>query len=272
MGTGVQPISDLEFDIDVGLRFPIESSQYTAPEVRKWVLAAVDGHTDSVVELGPCIRVGYAKGYHVDLVAYATWTDLGGNEQYRLAHRTDGWREANPPGLLEYVKQTRERYAGTEDTRSKTDQFRRLVRYLKRWGDVAIPYDSEAKPVGLSYVLYVATHGNPAVTWDGASDDRTALASLAAMAAKTVGRIVAHKPTPEYEDIFSGLSEKHMSELKERFAALSTALYEAAQTTDPVKACMILQEAFGSDFPIPEPADTGKKTSGPAIVTSASSA
>ncbi|MBX9600041.1 MAG: hypothetical protein K2X35_03515 [Bryobacteraceae bacterium] len=270
--TGVKPIADLEYDIDIGLRFAFDETEYTAKEVRAWIFEAIDGHTDSVKEMGPCIRVGYSDGYHVDLVCYANWVDSVGVEQFRLAHRDNGWRPADPPKLLSHVKQARQRYEGTEDSKTKTDQLRRVVRYLKRWYDVAIPEDSDAKPTGLAFSLLAIEKLSPAYAYDGSPDDRSALRALAAASAAALGRIVAFKPTPEYEDMFGKLSEREMADLKNRFEEMKDALDQAAEETDPVKACEALQKVFGDDFPVPEPEDTARKTKAPAIVTSSSSA
>jgi hypothetical protein len=272
MGTGVQPIADLEYDLDLGLRFSLKVGQHKATEVRKWIFDAVDGHTDNVDEKGPCIRVGYSKGYHVDLVVYSTWSDESGVTQYRLAHRDNGWRPADPPKHLQHVLDNRKRFEDTDDSKTKTDQFRRIVRYLKRWGDVAISTESSAKPTGIAYTLYAAELLQPAHFWDGGADDRSALYSLTQIAANTFGRISVNKPTPEYDDVFSRLTDSEMNNLKTRFKNLSAALQKADQETDPVTACKGLRDVFGSDFPVPNPEHTGKKTSAPAIVTSASSA
>jgi len=72
----------------------------------------VEGHTDSVEDKGPCIRVGYAAGYHVDLVCYAVWQE-GQAERFKLAHRDSGWRPTDPPTLLAAIKKAREPYSGT---------------------------------------------------------------------------------------------------------------------------------------------------------------
>lgn len=269
---GVQPIAELEFDIDIGLRFAFADEKFTSAEVRSWVYGAIDGHTDSVKEMGPCIRIGYVAGYHVDLVCYANWIDSAGQEQFRLAHRKKGWCQADPPALLEYVKKAREAYAGTEDSKTKTDQLRRVVRYLKRWFDVTIPKDSNAKPIGFSFLLLAIEKLSPTYAYDGSADDRSALQSLAVYASGLFGRIIAYKPTPEFEDMFGKLSEDDMNALKGRFKKMVDALDNANNETDPVKACETLREIFGSDFPVPEPEATAKKTSAPAIVTSSSSA
>src|SRR5688572_2158068 len=205
MGTGVQPIADLEYDLDIGLRFSFKDTEHKAADVRKWVFDAVNGHTDKVEEKGPCIRVGYSKGYHVDLVVYANWTELGVG-YYRLAHRDDGWLPADPPALLEHVKNGRGKFSETEDSKTKTDQLRRVVRYLKRWGDFSIPYESSAKPTGIAYVLYALEVLQPTVSWDGSSDDRQALYALSNAACSTFGRIIIHKPTPQYDDVFGRLT------------------------------------------------------------------
>src|ERR1017187_6854191 len=130
--TGVKMIEGLRYDIDIGLRFAIKETEYTAKEVRGWVWEAVGDHTDGVQDKGPCIRVIYAGGFHLDLVSYAHWTDDVGQEQYRLAHKDNGWRPTDPPSLLKYIKDARTPFGQLTDSATRTDQFRRVVRYLKR--------------------------------------------------------------------------------------------------------------------------------------------
>jgi hypothetical protein len=272
MKTGSIPIADLEYDIDVGLRFYFHEDDYDAKTMHDWVFEAVDGHTQKVEDRGPCIRVTYADGYHVDLVIYACWDDDFGNTQYRLAHKDNGWRPADPIALLDFVKQAREPFKGTEDNLSKNDQFRRVVRYQRRWIDEEIPIESTAKPTGLAFVLLTKERlPQPVKTWIGVSDDLLALETLSVSIANQLGRIIAYKPTPEYEDMFARLTENEMISLKERYHIMSEALRTARELVDPVEACKILQKIFGSDFPVPEPEDTAKKVSSPAIVTSSSS-
>jgi hypothetical protein len=189
-----------------------------------------------------------------------------------LAHKTKGWRPADPPVLLEHVRNARAPYKGTEDNETKTDQFRRCVRYLRRWDDVAMAAESGAKPSGLAFVLLCRDRLTPTRFWQGSSDDRGAFEVLANSAASEVGRLIAQKPTPEYEDMFARLSDADMKALKSRFRELADALQDADAEPDPVEACKILQRVFGPDFPVPKPQDTGEKTKAPAIVPSSSSA
>lgn len=271
MKTGSKPIAELEYDIDIGLRFSFSEDDFDAKTVRQWVFDAVDGHTEKVEDRGPCIRVTYTDRYHVDLVVYANWEDDFGKEQFRLAYKDNGWRPSSPIELIEYVKTKRESFKGTEDNLSQNDQFRRVVRYQRRWIDKEIPIVSSSKPTGLAFVLLSIERLQPTKTWNGESDDLLALENLAANAANQVDRITAEKPTPEYEDMFARLTDDEMTALKERYRSMSEALKAARNETDLVEACKILQKIFGSDFPVPEPEDTAKKTGAPAIVTSSSS-
>ncbi|MCF8721778.1 nucleotidyltransferase domain-containing protein [Nitrospina gracilis] len=270
---GINPIAKLEFDIDVGLRFDFAEDDYTADEVRSWVLEAVDGHTDNIEGKGPCIRVSYSGDFHVDLILYANWEDGAGQEQFRLAHKKDGWVKANPVKLEEIIKEGRKPFEFTEDSQTGTDQLRRVVRYLKRWNDNHIPNESDDKPIGLGFLLLCIRDLEPTATWDEDADDLGALKKLARSCSETYGRIVIPKPVELFEDVFGRISDKGMDTLKKRFKKLAGHLEEAENMADPVKACKLLRdEEFGPDFPVPDSEDTGKKTSGPAIVTSSSSA
>lgn len=278
MKVGVCALEGAEFDIDVGLRFDFDDTAYTAAEVREWIYAAVDGHADTDLDdKGPCIRVTYKDGYHVDLVSYAWWDDANETTQYRLAHKQNGWLPADPPALVDFVKKVREPFEGSEDAETSTDQFRRLVRALKRWNDFAILGDAPEKPSGLALLLLTEQHVSaPVFDAFGDPDDRAALETIAHTAANTLGRIKANKPTPEYEDMFGRLTASQMTTLKERFGELDVALVTARTTTDVQVACKALKKVFGSDFPCPTATDQEKqsalRTSAPAIIPHTKSA
>ena len=135
MKTGVKPIEKLDYDIDVGLRFDIHENNYVALDVREWLHNATKDHTEKVESRGPCTRVIYKDGYHVDLVAYAVYKNNLGSEIHKLAHKQNGWRDANPIGLLDFFEKVIANYEETEDSATKTNQFRRVVRYIRRWDD-----------------------------------------------------------------------------------------------------------------------------------------
>jgi|GEM_PF-1246396 len=247
-GVGVKPVGDVEYDIDVGLDFPIKSSEYDAKTVRKWVHDAVADHTDNVEDRGPCIRVRYAAGYHVDLVVYARYKNIDGVEDYQLAQKNGEWKPSEPKKLKEFISNARKPFADTKDT-SGSDQLQRVTRYLKRWNDIDIPDDSPDKPFGLATLLLVIKHLiAPVVDQDGTPNDLDALIRVAHAVKMTFGRIIVKKPTQEFEDVFSKLSDAAMERLKKRFDSLLTDL-QSARTKDDDAVAKILRKQFGDDFP-----------------------
>lgn len=272
MKTGVKPIGNLEYDIDVALRFSFKENEHSATEVRKWVFDSIEGHTESVEDKGPCTRVTYADGYHVDLVSYAVWEDDFGITQYRLAHKKNGWRLAEPDELKEYIRKAMVTFEDTNDFSTSTNQFRRVVRYLRRWIDEVIPYESDSKPTGLGFTLLAINYLTKSLDWTGKPDDRKGLYDMANSVSNILGRIIVKKPTQEHEDLFAKLSDDDIKKFKERIGKLASGLAAAYQEPDPVKACKLLRTHFGDDFPVPEPEDSAKKTIAPAIVPSSSSA
>lgn len=272
MKTGVRPIDDLAYDIDIGLCFSVDPNKYSVATVRGWVLAAVDGHTDEVEDNGPCIRVHYAKGFHLDLVVYTKFNDAFGQTKMKLAHKTRGWIDADPVALLAYVDNAMSNFSGSEDSATKTVQLRRIIRDLKRWSDEQFEDDSKKKPSGIAFTLFaISILTAPKYDIDGKCDDAAALLSVVERVPQ-IGRLSVNKPTPEYEDVFAKLSEDGMEDLKAAFSELGDVLRQAKNDGDPVKACRRMEEVLGSDFPVPDPSDDARKTRSPAIVTSSSAA
>lgn len=281
MRTGVIPDKDVDYDIDVGLVFHVKSEDdYSAKEIRGWVYDAVEDHTADGSDNKPnCIRVPYRAGYHVDLVTYCSWTDAAGKEHIRLGHKSEGWRPADPDGLKAHVDRARERFTEQRDGETGTDQFGRLVRYLKRWNDRFFKGDSSNKPTGLAFTIAaVDCTAIPCTRLDGTADDLEGLRQLAeSILQRFQGygenrRASIKKPTPEYEDLLAKLSAGGMARFEERMKSLRDDLIKAGYEPDPVKACEILVGQFGEDFPVPPKEETGRRTAAPAIVSSSSSA
>ncbi len=248
-GVGVIPVGNVEFDIDVGLDFPIKSADYEGKTVRKWVFEAVEDHTKNVEDRGPCIRVRYAAGYHVDLVVYARFKTTDAFENFQIARKDNSWRPAEPKKLKQHILDARKPFSESKDS-SGSDQLQRVTRYLKRWNDVDTPDDSPDKPFGLATLLLVIEHLKfPVLSSNGDSDDLAALIKVANAVDSTFGRVTIRKPTQEFEDVFGKISESGMGKLKNRFKALLSDLKKAQQEGDEEKAATLLRKHFGDDFP-----------------------
>lgn len=241
-GVGIKPVSGEDYDIDVGLDFNIKSSDYNAEEVRKWVYNAIKEHTDEVQNKGPCIRVMYQLGYHVDLVCYARYKNDDLTENFQLAHKNGSWIASDPKKIKDYIQKAREIFKGTKDS-SGSDQLQRVVRYFKRWNDLAITGESDDKPIGLAILLYCIE-----VLHFSFTDDLQALIYISEMAKKS-DRISAYKPDTQ-EDVFSKISYSGMKKLISRFQVLYDALVKAHNSHNLQDACEIMRKQFGDDFPL----------------------
>lgn len=257
-GVGIKPVSGEDYDIDVGLDFSIKSSEYNAQEVRSWVYDAIKKHTDEVKNKGPCIRVIYQVGYHVDLVCYARYKEDELKETFQLAHKNGSWVLSDPKKIKEYIKTAREQFKNTKDS-SGSDQLQRVVRYLKRWNDLASPGESDDKPIGLAVLLYcIEVLRSSFYDSQGNLDDLQALAYVAERAKKS-NKISAYKPDTQ-EDVFSKISDSGMEKLISRFQKLHDALLKARNSDKLKEACEVMRDQFGDDFPVEENKNTdGKK-------------
>lgn len=289
IGTGIKPPQEGDFDIDQGIFFQVSIEDYEDPVVLKErVFEALDGHTKSVKVRRPCVTVQYQRDeepvYHVDIAVYSD-RDKNPDGQDQLAMGKSGsadehrfWR---PSGTRDLKDTVLSRFEVGGDR----DQFRRTVRYLKRWKDHKFPVNGNAAPPGVG--LTVATYDDLVPVYldsvAGKPDDLGALRSLVgAMLSRFssvwdsdegdwVQRLVVRSPVPPGDDFFTRMTGKQMESFEEKLKNLRDALDAALSEVDPTEACKLLQQQFGSDFPVPEKEATARVFSSPAIVSHSSS-
>ena len=287
MGTGVQPLNG-DFDIDQGLYFAVRTDEYPDPVVLKQrVHEALVDHTERVEIRRPCVTVFYQRTgesiYHVDIAVYSDGSNnldrksrlAKGKEFSAPEHRV--WEVSDPQGLASTILN---RFDGNDRT-----QFRRVVRYLKRWKDENFSPTGHAAPLGIALTVAAYDDLQPAYTdrFAGKPDDQEALRQLVpAMLSRFqsvwdhdqqewVQRLAVPLPVEPRNDLCARMSNKQMAEFKAKLEALCDALDAAAQEVDPVEACKTLRGVFGRDFPVPEKEATAKHHR-PAFASSSSSA
>lgn len=254
-GVGIVPLDGEEYDIDVGLAFNILKKDYPDQNVvRKWVEDAIAHHKRSIESLNPCIRVSYAKGYHVDLVTYARYNQNDSKEEHQIAFKKDGWRPSDPKGLKEYINKAIESFKHTKFNDVGSTQLQRVVRYLKRWNDLQSHSLSNDKPTGIALLLLAIKYLQPTLDKDGNPDDLTALINFLQKIEQIYGRVQILKPTQEFDDVFKRISDDGMTKFKSRVSALKYRCEKAKAETGNTEACdwLASDEAFGKDFPIEE--------------------
>jgi hypothetical protein len=286
MGTGIKP-KDGDYDLDVAVLFELDKKNQSDPvSVKEWVFKAVENHTARVEMRRPCVTVYYqAEGepiYHVDLAIYAaanadgkTYLALGKRESKAELRK---WEESDPQRLVGTVNG---KFTDAEDGK----QFRRNIRYLKRWRDENFPKEGHAAPRGIAltacalkwFTIHKLSYGGQ-TTYDdhGALKSlvRTMLASFSKVfdseSGTWIDRLSVALPVPPGNDLFERMTNAQMVAFHEKLEKLSDALEQAKRDPDPSSAAATLQKHFGDEFPVPPKESTASKRS-PAITSSGNS-
>lgn len=262
LSTGVEPLEGEDYDIDVGVVFNFSRDKYQPVQVKEWVYSALNSVANRTVEIKrPCVRVQYHKSgekhYHVDLAIYCSEKYYFGNETLYIAKGYSGssadkkiWEVSEPKKLKEFLK---EKCSDNSDR----EQFRRVIRYLKRWKDVNFSSSGSARPTGIAltaccYNLFTPKKDNSYISYDLKYNDMEALRSVVSGIIAMFdwqGKISVKLPVKPNNDLFEKMSVNQMAEMKGKLIILQTILRNSSDDYSSVSACAELRKAFGNDFP-----------------------
>lgn len=278
MHTGVVPLGG-NYDIDVGVIFDCNQSKYPDPAVlKKKVRDALDKHGRTVLIRRPCVTVNYMRAavpeYHVDLVLY-TKRDDGllaiGKGKENSAPEFRFWEAADPKKLTELICN-----AFTDD--KDLAQYRRCIRYVKRWRDVQ--FHNGGAPLSIALTIAAKQWFKPHFETSGKPADLLALLDwVAAILNQFQGavsdegyheRLAVYLPVTPSGDLMDRMTKQQMQTFQSKLEALRDALDDAYNEDLPEDACKLLKKQFGDDFEVPEKAETAKVAVAPVIGTGSS--
>lgn len=258
LGTGVKP-PDGNYDIDVGVVFDASPDDHDPIEIKQAVRDALKHPKRSISIRRPCVTVNYVENgkpaYHVDLAIYTKGAD--GKLRLAMGKENSGkehckWEVQDPEGLQNKIIN---RHSGDD-----RKQFRRVVRYLKRWRHHNFGHNTLIS-IGLTVAAYYWFNPDKS-WWDGEYNDMQALESLiTAMLGqfttvtsddKQVKRLVVKSPVEPWSDLLGKMTDIQMADFEARLKTLQTALKDAKEETDEAVACKSMAKLFGDDFPVPE--------------------
>jgi hypothetical protein len=275
MHTGVVPL-DGNYDIDVGVVFDCNQSKYPDPvALKKKVRDALDKHGRTVLIRRPCLTVNYMRNevpeYHVDLVLY-TKRDDGllaiGKGRENSAQEFRFWEAADPKKLTELIS--------TAFTDSKDlAQYRRCIRYMKRWRDVQ--FRNGGAPLSIALTIAAKQWFKPRFEASGKPADLLALLDWVNVVLNQFQgevtdegyheRLKVFLPVTPDGDLMEHMTKLQMETFLARLESLRDALGEAFDEDLPEDACKVLKKQFGDDFKVPEKAETAKAAVAPVIST-----
>ncbi|MEA4929488.1 MAG: nucleotidyltransferase [Candidatus Limiplasma sp.] len=277
MYIGSEPVEGREYDIDVGLKFSASTSDFTPMELKNIIHDILKDHTEYGADIKkPCVTITYKKdgeaSYHIDLVVY-TYEDKDNHDsQIYLAHGKDStpeqifWEKSDPKGLVDYINN-----AVAVEHR---DQYRRIIRYFKRWKNVKFDCDGHAEPPSIGITLIAADYFIEYSVGDGYDDLNAFLALAKNMKnlftyssisdnGRYLYRIVYPMPNTlsfgNDTDAFKKMTDSQMTDFKDKLEKLIRDIEAVKTEVDEVEQCRKLSRIFGDDFPVPEAKDVSKK-------------
>ncbi len=280
IGTGIKPTNGRDFDIDVALLFNIDPDEVRPVEVKQWVHEILDVHPHTAEIKRPCVTVQYTQAgedaYHVDFAVYANSASdrpvpLLAKGFVGSAPENKVWQPSDFQGLINTLE-------GQFPDADNRLQYRRIIRYMKRWKDTHFTARGEGAPKGIGLTCAAYKWFQPNFTLEPLSrrrkdNDLVALKNLVGMMlANFVGvgeqaRLRTPLPAEPWDDPWERMSDKQMQTFKKKLEAFHAALQDAAGRVDPVEACRDLQPFLGGDFEIPTKSATAAATAAPAVVS-----
>ena len=255
IGTGIKPVNG-DYDIDIGIVLnEVYMDEHDPVEVKGWIYRAVEGHTQRVEWRRPCITVFYQQAgetvYHVDLAVFAKKKHHHGSYlAIGKQHSSKEQREWQLDDRKSFMEAIDTRFSGEDKF-----QFRRVIRYLKRWRDVYFSGQGYAAPTGLSLTVAAYQWFRPAHDRSGNYDDLRATHELIRSilqsftqhwkGTESVYRLSLRFPNAPHDDVFERMTDQQMQEFRQRLQKLDEWLAEAQRSGD----ASVLRRAFGPDFP-----------------------
>jgi restriction endonuclease S subunit len=282
MDTGTKPL-DGDYDIDQGIYFFVSTAAYPDPvTLKERVHEALFDHTNDVQLRRSCVTVFYQYDgepvYHVDIAVYSDGTcnadgkpkHAKGKQNSKPENRV--WEVSNPQLLSDTIF---DKFPNAEDRK----QFRRVVRYWKRWKAVNFTAGGGSAPngIGLTLITYKDLQPTYSDRFANKHNDLGAMRKLVEVVltrftpatdedGQLGERLIVELPIEPWTDVLSRMTVKQMGVFKEKLITLKDALIYAEGVSDIHAACERLQTVFGKDFPVPEKQETA--TSHPPAVTS----
>lgn len=246
--TGVKSITGSGFDLDMGLVLQCRRTDLPEPiEAKQDVRDALRHGSRRVRIRRSCVTVEYTDtglgDFHVDLAVYVQEPD-GKLYLAKGKEHSDPkyvfWEPAAPEELT--------RLLNSRGTGAELAQFRRCVRYLKRWKQVGF----ETR-MPHSIALTIAAHRwfKPKVHgfWKDSPDDLQALLHLMTGMLTSVegGRLQVLLPVGPGTDLMERLTAMQMQRFLDKLSTTRDVLARAA-AAQPETALAELGVFFGSDF------------------------
>lgn len=269
-------------DFDIDRAIVIEAS--LAPEnpitPKKAVLEVLEarGFKNAKIKK-PCVTADYkTEDLHIDIPIYRRYE----NGQYELAvgktHSDEENRQWSPSAPRELIDWVAAYDNSAVYASKKHDQYRRIVRYLKRWRNFTFSENVRRKIYSIGITVMVKESLVASINDEGFPDDLSALRATIHHILNDGGyfslveaekyKVKVDIPVSHTRDIFDNSSITTGTQFRNQLAALLKTLDKVADENSESKQCELLRKVFGEDFPEHASTSTASAVSTASVVAS----
>lgn len=267
MNTGIKPKKE-DYDIDVGVIFNVTNNEYNSDALKKLVRDKLNKGNRTVKYQRPCITVDYInEAYHIDLAIYAE-----NNKDIHIAWGKEFseekvWYKAEPEELTTWV-------ANVSTDPDKATQFRRCVRYLKKWKEKHFSSGGNYAPPSIGLTIQAREAFSLILS---GSTDLNALITIVSKIKNSFSteydpvtsewkkKIVVCLPVQPFKNVYYKMTLAQQHNFYEKVEAIEEALIKAKNEVSEHETSKILRKIFGDEFPLVE--DIKETRIAPAIIT-----
>lgn len=260
--TTIKPI-DEDFDIDRAIVISEENAPKNPLTPKNIVLEILEkrGFKNAKIKK-PCVTADYQSiDLHIDIPIYSR----DENDNYKLAvgksNSTKEWSASDPKGLINWINNFDSYPSYKSEHRN---QFRRLVRYIKKWRNERFSDDIKSKLFSIGLTIMIKECFHPSIDNDGIPNDLSALKNTISFILSSGKYLISdnnggykirvYLPVSPYLDIYNDAgSSVRGTQFYNKLSTLRNKLEDAIEAEGNLKKqCEILNTQFGDDFPIIE--------------------
>jgi len=268
--TCIEPLNEGDdYDIDVGVVIDADNAPDNPVEVKKTLRdVLIDRNLKNPKIKIPCVTAQYyedgEKKFHLDYPIYKKdqsklYLAIGkefSDEKIRK------WESGDPKGLIDWVN-NKSAFFSEENYL----QYKRLVRYMKRWRDYCITGIERKSVYSIALTVMIHEKYQSSISSDGDSNDLESLRKTISTILESnyfkfiklddnnnpQYEVVVKLPVEPWRDIFNKHGRTLGTFLYNKFSTLQKKLDDVSNESNLKKQCKILaDDVFGDDFPIPE--------------------
>lgn len=240
-GTAVKPVDqgrEYDADIVVLMSLPIADTG----RILDWFANRLRQDADYLVRLLPqkdkCIRLNYARDFHVDVVpAHRPTTS---SNLIQIPSRRSGWLWSHPQGYTTWCR--------SQDGRTSSD-FSRCVKMMKRWRDFTTGARTAVSSIVFTTLLGDHVPASYVVLPDGLLVTRTLTALSAYLEARPTRPFIRNPSLPS-EDLASAWSQEDYALFSRHIDRARNLAGRAYTVSSEFEAARLWQRMFGDAFPL----------------------